>query len=135
MPMTMTELIDQISRMTKDGECPECHQDANEPNTECETHDEEGAFVMENDDAVNTMNELISLARETCTAETEKSLRDRLREMLVAHIAEQEISASNAISDFCADLRHLADEHNADYGKADDEGYEHYAAERHHVNA
>ena len=120
MPMTMTDLIDQISRMTKDGECPECHQDAHEPNPQCETHADED---------VSTMNEVISLARETCTVETQKSVRDRLREMLAAHMAEQGLDAFHAIADFTADLRHLAIEHDEDYEQADWHGYEHFEAE------
>ena len=102
------------------------------PSGEAETGDEdagEDGFVMENDGAVIPTNEVISLVRETCTAETQKSVRDRLREMLAAHMAEQGLDAFHAIADFTADLRHLAIEHDEDYEQADWHGYEHFEAE------
>jgi hypothetical protein len=63
----LIDFIDTIGNMTRDGECPVCHQDANEPNEQCAEHDEQDAFVMENDDAWETMMSLITSAREIST--------------------------------------------------------------------
>jgi len=56
-------LIDCMSGMLKDGECYACGRDGSEPNPECAEHDQE-PYPMSGDDAWETMNRLITEARE-----------------------------------------------------------------------
>lgn len=56
----MRAFIEQIGRLIKDGECAECHSYEDE-NPECDEHE---AFILENDDAVDCLQRLITEARE-----------------------------------------------------------------------
>jgi hypothetical protein len=56
----MTTFVEQVSRLKKDQECTLCGQDGNEPNPQCGAH---SAWDMPNDDAVETLHDLISQAR------------------------------------------------------------------------
>ena len=55
------ELIESMARLTKDGECAACGTDGYDDNPECEGHE---AFDMPNDDAVDTLHDLINQARD-----------------------------------------------------------------------
>jgi hypothetical protein len=57
------------------------------------------------------------------------NLRDQLRSVLAAYAEENDLSMDCAIACATADLRHLADEAEADYGRANDLGYCHYCEE------
>jgi hypothetical protein len=54
-------LVRQIAKLATDGECASCLKDGEEPNPECAVHE---PWILENDDAVDTLQELISTARE-----------------------------------------------------------------------
>ena len=56
--------------------------------------------------------------------------RERLAALLAEYMEAEDVSAEIAIACATADLRHIADAHEADYGRADSLGYRHYCEER-----
>jgi len=56
--------------------------------------------------------------------------RERLAGLLAEYMESEDVSAEIAIACATADLRHIADSHEADYGRADSLGYRHYREER-----
>jgi hypothetical protein len=60
-----TAFIQQVARLTKDGECASCGLSV-DLNRDCEDHQ---LFDMPNDDAVDTLHSLISKARELAQSE------------------------------------------------------------------
>ena len=57
-------------------------------------------------------------------------LRERLAALLTEYMETEDVSAEIAIACATADLRHIADANEADYGRADSLGYQHYIEER-----
>lgn len=67
--------VSSIARLTRDRECSACRKDGDAPNADCAEH---RPFDMVSDDAVETLNELISRSRGLASLSDEDSNQQRV---------------------------------------------------------